>query len=53
MLISSAWAHGAGASAGVGGTGPFIILGAAVVFVLVLVAEKKWRKYKKSRQKQD
>ncbi len=29
-----------------GGIGPLILLGVAVVFVLVLVAEKKWRRRK-------
>ena len=47
MLISQALAHGAsGVENPSGGFGPLIILGVAVVFVLVLLAEKKWRRRK-------
>lgn len=44
MFISQALAHGTG---GVGtAVGPLILLGVAVVFVLVLVGRKMWRKRK-------
>lgn len=47
MLISQALAHGtSGVENPSGGVGPLILLGVAVVFVLVLVAEKKWRRRK-------
>ncbi len=47
MLISQALAHGAsGVENPAGGGGPLILLGVAVVFVLVLMAEKKWRRRK-------
>ncbi len=47
MFISPALAHGAsGVKNLAGGFGPLILLGVAVVFVLVLVAEKKWRQRK-------
>ncbi len=53
MLISSAFAHGSTAEAGSTSLGPFILLGIGAVFVLVLVAEKKWRQHKKNHQKRD
>ncbi len=47
MLISQALAHGtSGVENPAGGFGPLILLGVAVVFVLVLMAEKKWRRRK-------
>ena len=46
MLISPALAHGTTTGEQPGGYGPLILLGVAVVFVLALVAEKKWRKRK-------
>jgi hypothetical protein len=53
MLISSAFAHGVTADVGTTSLGPFILLGAGAVFVLVLFAEKKWRRHRESRQHQD
>ena len=50
MLISPAFAHGSTAETGLG---PFILLGIGVVFVLVLVAEKKWYRHKLNHQKRD
>lgn len=49
MLISPALAHGASGAGSVGGLGPLILLVVAIVFVLVLVGEAKWRSYKKRR----
>jgi len=46
MLISSAFAHGSNAEAGSTSLGPFILLAIGAVFVLVLFAEKKWRRHK-------
>ena len=43
MLISPALAHGASGADAAGGFGPLILVVVAVVFVLVLVGEKKWR----------
>ncbi len=47
MLISPALAHGIGGA----GTsvGPLILLAVAVVFVLVFVGQKKWRRHKQRR----
>ncbi len=53
MLISPAFAHGSTAETGITGLGPFILLGIGAVFVLVLFAEKKWRRHKLNRQKPD
>jgi len=53
MLISSAWAHGSVADSGATNLGPFILLGVGIVFVLVLFAEKKWRRHKQSRENRD
>ncbi len=53
MLISPAFAHGSTAAAGSTSLGPFILLGIGAVFVLVLFAERKWRRHKLNRQKQD
>ena len=50
MLISPAFAHGSAATTGATGLGPFILLGIGVVFVLVLLAEKKWRNRKAARE---
>ena len=47
MLISPALAHGTG-GAGTA-TGPLILLAIAVVFVLVVVGRKKWRKRMQTR----
>ncbi len=49
MLISQALAHGAGGADSPGGFGPLIMLAVAVVFVLVLVGERKWREYSQHR----
>lgn len=49
MLISQALAHGASGADSPGGFGPFILLGVAIVFVLVLLGEKKWRTYRQRR----
>ena len=43
MLISPALAHGASGADSSGGFGPLILVVVAVVFVVVLVGEKKWR----------
>ncbi len=53
MLISPAFAHGSTAEIGSTSLGPFILLGIGAVFVLVLFAEKKWRRHKLNRQKRD
>ncbi len=53
MLISSAFAHGSNVDAGSTSLGPLILLGVGAVFVLVLFAEKKWRRHKLNRQKRD
>jgi uncharacterized membrane protein len=37
-------AHGTGGDGSVGGFGPLFLLAVAVVFVLVLVVEARWRK---------
>ncbi len=47
MLISPALAHGAGG--GGSPVGPLILLAVAIVFLLVFVAQKKWRGRKPSR----
>ncbi len=46
-MISPALAHGIGGA----GTavGPLILLAVAVVFVLVFVGQKKWRRHKQRR----
>ncbi len=49
MLISPALAHGTTTGEQPASYGPLILLGVAVVFVLALVAEKKWRKRKLKR----
>jgi hypothetical protein len=49
MLISPASAHGASGAESVGGFGPLVLLVVAVDFVLVLVDESKWRRYKQRR----
>ncbi len=49
VLISPALAHGASGVDAVGGFGPLILVVVAVVFVLVLVGEKKWRGRKLAR----
>ena len=46
MLISPALAHGASGVDATGSRGPLIIVAILVVFVLVFVAEAKWRKYR-------
>ncbi len=43
MLILPALAHGASGADAAGGFGPLILVVVAVVFVLVLVSETKWR----------
>ena len=45
-MISPALAHGASGVDSVGGLAPLILLAIAVVFVVVFVAEAKWRKYR-------
>ncbi|MEE8445197.1 MAG: hypothetical protein V3S44_07580 [Alphaproteobacteria bacterium] len=49
MFISQALAHGASGASSPGGLGPFILLGVAILFVLVLIGEKKWRAYRNRR----
>ena len=49
MLISPALAHGASGDGSVGGFGPLILLAVAVVFVLVLVVQSRWRNWKLKR----
>ncbi len=44
MFISAALAHGTTGDEAIGGFGPLFLLGVAVVFVLTLVAESRWRK---------
>ena len=51
MLITPAFAHGSNVEAGSTSLGPFILLAIGAVFVLVLFAEKKWRRHKLNRQK--
>jgi hypothetical protein len=46
MLISPALAHGASGVDVAASRGPLIILAILVVFVIVFVAEAKWRKYR-------
>jgi hypothetical protein len=46
MFVSQALAHGASGADSPGGLGPIILLAVAVLFVLVLVGERKWREYK-------
>lgn len=53
MLISTAFAHGSNVETGSTSLGPFILLAIGAVFVLVLFAEKKWRRHKLNRQKRD
>ncbi len=49
MLISPALAHGSSGAASVGGLGPLILLAVAILFVLALMGEGKWRRYKQKR----
>ena len=49
MLIPPALAHGTSGADAAGGFGPLILVVVAVVFVLVLVGEKKWRERKLAR----
>lgn len=49
MFISQALAHGSSGVDSPGGSGPLILLAVAVLFVLVLVGEKKWREYTQRR----
>ena len=49
MVISPALAHGSNDAGSVGGYGPLILLAVAIVFVLVLVGQKKWRRCKSKR----
>ncbi len=49
MLISPALAHGASGADAAGVFGPLILVVIAVVFVLVLAGEKKWRGRKLAR----
>ncbi len=49
MFISQALAHGASGVDSPGGFGPLIMLAVAVLFVLVLLGEKKWRGFRKRR----
>ncbi len=49
MFISQALAHGSSGADSPGGAGPLIMLAVAIVFVLVLVGEKKWREYSQRR----
>ena len=53
MLISPALAHGTSGAGSVGGFGPLILLAVAIVFVLVLVGEAKWRRRKQRRDDSD
>ncbi len=53
MLISPALAHGTSGAGSVGGFGPLILLAVAIVFVLVLVGEAKWRRRKQRRDGSD
>ena len=52
MLISQAFAHGGSAEAG-SATGPLILLGLAVAFVLYCVLRKKLRRYLAARDAND
>lgn len=47
MFISQALAHGASGADSPGGFGPLILLGVAVLFILILLGEKKWREYRR------
>ena len=49
MLISPALAHGSSGAGSVGGPGPLILLGVAIVIVLVFLGNAKWRRYKQRR----
>ncbi len=53
MFISQALAHGSSGVDSPGGFGPLIVLAVAVLFVLVLVGEKKWRAYRQRREGDD
>ncbi|MFQ5764430.1 MAG: hypothetical protein ACE5GT_05835 [Rhodospirillales bacterium] len=48
MLISPAFAHGAG-PAGTGGYGPLVLLAVATVVVLLLAVERKIRRHRSRR----
>ncbi len=47
MLISPALAHGSSGAETSAGFGPLILLAVGVVIVVVLLAERKWRKPKR------
>lgn len=53
MFISHALAHGSSGVDSPGGFGPLIMLAVAVLFVLVLVGERKWREYSQLRESSD
>jgi hypothetical protein len=49
-MAASVLAHGTSGDGSIGGFGPLILLAVAVVFVLVLVVEARWRGRKLKRE---